>query len=527
MSKKPRGKPKEDGIREAGEVSTQRRHPRKKLLEGSGYSESIIDSLPGVFYVIDQEGVFLRWNKNLEDVSGYSAREVSRMSPFDFFQGPDSEKARDAIEEVFREGKSSMENQIVSRDGTKTPYYFTGVRKTFGRRTCLVGMAVDISDRKRMEEELVRVENLKSLGTLAGGIAHDFNNILTGIVANISMARICGDLPQDISEMLTNAESAAQRARELTQQLLTFARGGAPVTVPLNVAGLLQDTAEFALSGSNVKGEYDLPEDLWSVDADKGQISQVIQNIVINADQAMPEGGTFRIRAENLRPGGRGPLPRRRCVKISILDQGCGMPASQLPNIFDPFFSTKEKGRGLGLATTFSIINRHGGHVHVESEVGTGTTFNVFLPASSKASPPESAASRLPKRGRGRILLVDDDKIVTTSGREVLKRLGYEPETARDGSEGVDLYRAAKEEGRPYRAVIMDLTIPGGMGGKEAAREILRVDPRARLIVSSGYSGAPVMSEFRKHGFCAVLPKPYGIQDLSSTLLEVLSGMDG
>jgi CheY-like chemotaxis protein len=355
---------------------------------------------------------------------------------------------------------------------------------------------------------------------LAGGIAHDFNNILTSILANISMVRMFGDLKEDISEMITDAETATVRARGLTQQLLAFSKGGAPVKKPTSVAALVKDTAEFSLSGSNVVCEFSIADDLWVVEVDEGQIGQVIHNVVVNADQAMPTGGTIKIGAENVTVGKKTPLPLKegRYVRVSIADPGIGITEKYLSRIFDPFYTTKEKGSGLGLSTSFTIVNQHDGTITVDSEVGMGTTFHIFLPASEERLVVEKKERKKPKPGQGRILLVDDDESVRRSAGKILKRLGYQVKYAKDGAEGIRLYEKAMAEKQPFDIILMDLTIPGGMGGKEAIEKLLEIDPRAKAIVSSGYSDDRVLSNFEEYGFCGAVTKPYRIDDLAEVI---------
>ena len=418
------------------------------------------------------------------------------------------------------EGRASFESEAVNRTllGTRKDIQIRwsvpkDYEKTLAR---LLISVVDLTDRKRMERELGNIQRLQALGVLAGGIAHDFNNILTAILANISMARIYGELDDDISKMLADAEKASLRAKGLTQQLLTFSKGGEPIKKTIRVSAFLQESAAFALSGSNVRCEYLMPKDIRRVEGDEGQLIQVFQNLVINADQAMPEGGVVKIRAENVR------IKEDDYVKISVEDQGSGIPEEQLPKIFDPFFTTKERGRGLGLAIAFSVVHRHGGHIEVEPAPGGGTSFHVYLPASdTPAEPGEGARDELP-RGEGRVLVVDDEGIVRRSVGEVLKRLGYEVGAAKDGREGLERYERAREEGCPFDVVIMDLTIPGELGGKKTVGRLRELDPGAKVIVSSGYSDDPVMSRFREYGFDGVLVKPYKVADLAEVIRNVL-----
>ena len=368
--------------------------------------------------------------------------------------------------------------------------------------------------------ERLQFSKLESLSTLAGGIAHDFNNILTAILGNISLAR----LDQQEGQGLADAERACLRAKALAHQLLTFAKGGAPIKELFSVAKLVTETGSFACRGSNVRCEFRLPDNLWTVSADSGQLGQVFQNLVINALQAMPAGGMIKIQAENLVVGSGGDLPLNpgKYVKISIQDQGLGIPAESLPRIFDPYFTTKQTGSGLGLATACSIVKAHQGHIAVESTLGAGTVFQVYLPAA------EEKISELPKgdqgviRGAGKILVMDDEELVRKIIGKMLGHLGYEARFAEDGDEAVKLFTQAQQSGTAFDAVILDLTVPGGMGGKAALEKLMRLDPQVKAIVSSGYSDEAVMANYKDYGFTAVLPKPYRYEDLADTLARLL-----
>jgi len=378
-----------------------------------------------------------------------------------------------------------------------------------------------------MEEELLRVRQLESIGVLAGGLAHDFNNILTAILGNISLARIYSNPGDKVLAKLNEAEKGAVRAQELTRQLLTFSKGGAPVKQTTSLGELLRDTVNFSLAGSKAKCRFRIPEDLWPVEADEGKMSQVINNLIVNADQAMPSGGLIELLAENVcipSECGRPGLPLRdgRYVRFSIRDHGTGIPSEHLPRIFDPFFTTKPKGSGLGLAIAYSIVDRHDGHIAVESIPGTGTTFDIYLPASNREFRPKPLIDECVWCGTGKILVMDDEEIIRELSRDMLTALGYVGDYVKEGGEAVEFYQRALNEGRPYDAVIMDLTVPGGMGGKEAVEKILRIDPDVKAIVSSGYANDPIMADYRRYGFIGVVPKPYRISDLSRTLKQVI-----
>jgi PAS domain S-box-containing protein len=484
-------------------------------------------SLAGIF--VFQDGKFRYANPALGRIFGYELDElIGRMGPIELILPEDREMA----DAYGRQCLKGMEEESpvftfrgVKRDGSLIDCEVLQAGIEYRGRRAVIGTLLDVTRRKRMEEELLKTQKLESLGVLAGGIAHDFNNILTAISTNISMARMYGDLEEDISEMLGDAEKASVRAKNLTQQLLSFSRGGGPVRRAVSMTNILEENTEFALSGSNVKCEYSIPKELRQVEADEGQIGQVIHNLVINAVQAMPEGGVIKVGAENVSPGELETLPLKpdRYVKIFVTDHGIGIPARHSDKIFDPFFTTKQKGSGLGLSSAFTIVRNHEGHLQVDSEVGVGTTVRVYLPVSDERTSSREETRGRPLRGQGRVLLVDDEQIIRASASEALTRLGYDVKLAVEGTEGVRIYEQAMKGGQAFDVVLLDLTIPGGMGGKDAVRELLRSDPNARVIASSGYSNDPVMADYRAYGFRDVIVKPYRIDDLSEVLHRVIN----
>ncbi len=394
-------------------------------------------------------------------------------------------------------------------------------------------------DRMRMAEDLLKGQKLESLGILAGGIAHDYNNLLTAIMANISFAtqiedpevRVYKNKPEGVVlESLRDAERATLQAKELTTQLITFARGGMPVKeLVLDISGLIKGAAGFATRGSNVRCDLSIQDDLWPVEADKSQVNQVLQNLIINAEQSMLDGGVVEVRAENITiaSGNRSNLKAGKYVKLSIKDEGAGIASENLDKVFDPYYTTKEEGSGLGLAIVSSIIKNHEGHISVDSVVGVGTTFMIYLPASKsktvKVAPREQSRVTEPVKRGGRILVMDDEELVRKVADRVLSGAGYEVSQAGDGDTAIDLYLEAKLSKRPFDLVIMDLTIPGGMGGKETIKGLLEIDPQAKVIVSSGYSHDPVMADFKEYGFCGVISKPYDANALEVEVHKVLS----
>ena len=382
---------------------------------------------------------------------------------------------------------------------------------------------MDITGRKRIEEELLKADKLESVGILAGGIAHDFNNILTSISGNISMAKMQLKPGNKIFDLLSAAETASVKAQGLTRQLLTFARGGAPITEIVSIQKLIRESSLFVLQGLKSGCEFKIAENLWPVEADAGQISQAFGNIVMNSNQAVPEGGIIRITAENLMPEKTHEIPVKpgRYIHISIKDQGAGIPEKDLPKIFDPLFTIKKPGSGLELAAAYSIIKKHNGHISVESLPGTGTTFHIYLPASDKEIPVKEKSTLL-TTGKGKILVMDDDDMLKEIMEEMLVMLGYEPEFAKDGAEATEMYKKAMKSGRSYDAVILDLTIPGGMGGKEVIKILLEMDSEVKAIVYSGYSDDPVMSNYREYGFKNMMSKPFDAYVLGKVLSDVL-----
>ena len=386
----------------------------------------------------------------------------------------------------------------------------------------------EISERKKYEEELRKAEKLESIGVLAGGIAHDFNNLLTGILGNLSIARIRAAGSAEVQQSLAKAENACLRARDLTRQLLIFSKGGAPVRKATSIGDVLRESVEFSLQSHSVRCEFDLPDDLPHVDIDEGQIAQVVNNLIVNAEQAMPDGGTLRIGARAVELGPEDALPVRpgRYVRVTVSDTGIGIPEDALPRIFDPFFTTKEKGSGLGLTTAYSILRHHDGVITVDSAPGKGTTFSLYLPVREVDPAQEAKPGAGP--GKRRVLVMDDEEMVREVALEFLDHLGYEGDAVASGEEAVAAYRGARDAGRPYAAVLMDLTIPGGMGGKEAVLQLREIDPDVRAVVSSGYSNDPVMADPGRFGFRGVIAKPYRMRELGEAIDQVLSdGRDG
>ena len=506
----------------------ERKQTAEALRESEEKYRELVDLLPQGVFEVDAKGNFTFINRYGLDSAGYTKKDIdSGLNATQFFIPDERDRMIENMRRILSGEKlASFEYTAQRKDGSVYPVIMYAVpivrdNKPVGLR----GIVVDITERKQIEEELLKAQKLESIGIFAGGIAHDFNNLLTAILGNISFAQLCMKPEDEVFERLTQAAKASFRARDLTQQLLTFSKGGAPIVKSASIEELLKDSAGFGMTGSNALCEFFIPDDLWSVEIDEGQMSQVISNLVVNANQAMPEGGIIRVRAENTNIGLRDglPLEEGRYVRISVEDQGIGISEEFIQKIFDPYFTTKEKGNGLGLAASYSIVKKHNGHITVESRVGAGTTFYIYLPASPEGTiVNRKNVENKALMGKGRVLIMDDEEMIRELVCQLLSRIGYEVDAAIDGAEAIELYRKAKESDNPFDAVIMDLTIPGGMGGKEAIQELTETDPEIKAIVSSGYSSDPIMSEFKEYGFAAAIAKPYRIEQLSEALHRTL-----
>ena len=482
----------------------------------------------------DTAGKVMLLNKIAEQLTGWPQGEAAGLPMEQVLQIIDSKSGKlrpSPVGDILNAGRiiSLADDIMLSRDGTERVIAESGA-PIRDRESELIGVVVvfrDITEQKKMEEELLKARKLESVGVLAGGIAHDFNNILSGILGNISLASHTLGAEHEIHNLLIEAEKASLRAKDLTRQLLTFSRGGEPIKETACIVEVIKESAEFILHGKNVACDFDFPEDLWLVDIDPGQISQVIQNIILNASESMRNGGAIQVSCENFTNTDRGPLPLAlgHFVKISIKDNGEGIPAELLDKIFDPYFTTKAQGNGLGLAITHSIVTKHDGHISVASTPGRGSTFTIFLPASEgecRIARKTAADKPRPLPGRGRIMVMDDEEVVWNVACKMLEHLGFEAVVAKDGREALDLYEKSRQAGQPFDVVIMDLTIPRGMGGGETIGRLLALDPEAKAVVASGYSNDLLMSNYREHGFRAAINKPFRLEELGSTLVKVM-----
>jgi two-component system, cell cycle sensor histidine kinase and response regulator CckA len=511
---------------------SERKRAEEYLKESEQNLRTLMDSMPAGVWWFDNAGNIEYLNSCFREQFSYTLADIPTLDAWLLRAYPDPKyrssciAARNDRVAQARDGGTAppREAKITCKDGAQR-HVIINTRFALGRT---VEIFTDITEREQFLHQYQKLEKLESLGVLAGGIAHDFNNILTGIMGNITYARSLLDQSHKSATLLLSAEQAANRAADLAHQLLTFAKGGQPVKRAVSVWHVLRESSSFMLHGSNVSIDIEIPDDLPAIEVDEGQISQVINNIIINASQAMPDGGSIVVRGHNvvLETGNPMSLEPGRYVGLNLTDTGCGISEEDQKRIFDPYFTTKAGGSGLGLASVHSIITRHGGFIGVSSVIGIGTCFELLLPASDQQAASEDAVAEPVLPGGPSdlsILVMDDEEMIRDMATHMIGSLGYRVETCRDGEEALVSYRAASDAGAPFAAVIMDLTIPGAMGGREAARHLLAIDPRARLVVSSGYSTDPIMAEFGKFGFCATLMKPYTLAEITRTLSAVLA----
>ena len=503
---------------------------RQTLEEERCRYHELFDFAPDGYLVTDTEGIILDANRAATNLFNVSRSLLIGKPLAIFVRSEEHLSFRTRLAEMKKGTVVQIENwELIMLSGKRTTFPVSitvgKVIASRGRTAELRWLLRDITKRKQLEEELQKADKLESLGVLAGGIAHDLNNFLTVILGNLSLVKRCTKEDHKATKYFQHMEEAIRQTGNLTGQMLTFAKGGKPLTKAVSVCRLIEEDSAFALSGSKTRCELFLAEDLPSVEVDRGQITQVITNLLINADQAMQEGGTIKIRAERLAVTGESdtlPLQSGNYVTLTITDEGAGISSQILPKIFDPYFSTKEHGSGLGLTICYSIVKKHGGHISVQSVEGNGTSFTIYLPVSSAQAEIEVHEDILIS-GEGKVLLMEDEVSVRETANEMLTFLGYEVELARDGVEAVRLYKDAFRSECPFDVVIIDLTVRGGMGGKVAVSELIKVDPDVKAIVSSGYS-SDALSDYKKYGFYDVIAKPYMLQDLGKVLSRVIWG---
>jgi PAS domain S-box-containing protein len=500
----------------------------EKATVSKEHMDKIIDSMIDTLIVVSGDRKILMANSAALALLGYEEKELAGQ-PFEIVMGHGPAKCERIMNEILSKGFiGNLEAEYRTKDGRRISMLFSGSTMPGKHNvTEIVCVAKDITKIKELEEELQKLRKLESVGVLAGGIAHDFNNLLQGVFGFISMAGISIDDRGKALAALEKAEKALETAVGLTGQLLTFSMGGKPVMKRIALPSVIGNSVNFAMSGTNSDSRITVAKELWQVEADPGQIGQVIQNVVINAREAMPGGGNVEISAGNVDlPAGDHPLLPEggKFVRIAVGDSGTGISEKHLPRIFEPYYTTKPKGSGLGLATSFSIVRNHGGMIDVKSEAGKGSTFFIYLPAreAGEAPPGESRAGAAAQSRKGRILVMDDEEQVRDVAMGLIDALGHNVECAENGEVAIEKFRQARNSGTPFDIVILDLTIRGGMGGEEAIGKLREIDPDVTAIVSTGYSDNPVVSEYRTYGFATYLNKPYTIHSLKESLDSLL-----
>ncbi len=520
----------------------------------------LIETTSEGFWLVDSKERLIDTNESFCNMFGYSRDEILGKYSFEFVDEENSKILQEHISQIPTTLHRTYEIFMKKKNGSNFPALVnaTSLIDKNGNPSGSFAFVKDITKQRKAEEQMLKIQKLRSIGTLAGGIAHDFNNVLTGIYGNISMAR--EEIPVDSPAVryLEQAENSMNRATELTNRLLTFAKGGEPLKEDVHIGSFVEEQVCFDLSGSNVKLVFDCPGDIWMADVDRVQIQQVFTNLVTNARCVMPDGGHLYIKFKNteiLKNTVQG-LNQGQYIKVTVQDEGPGIKNEHLGQIFDPYFSTMNTGRGLGLATVYSILQRHGGLITVDSDLGKGTTFTLYLPASRPRGPGkakedqpvknnnismEKTAKTVKKSAEVmansnkvvektakimekpvKVLVMDDEASILKIAAKMLEKIGFSVETAPGGREAIELYKNSMDGGEPFDAVIMDLTIPGGIGGKEAIREILAFDPKARAIVSSGYTDDPVVANYGEYGFKGIAAKPYTMKQLQEVLIKVL-----
>ncbi len=538
MSKKP-PKPSyqalEQRVSELEEQAAERIEAHKALQESEERFRLMIETATQMIVLCDPDWKIQYINRAGLTLGGYDEEEVLGHKPVDFMDPQEFERVidlKDRFSQLSGDSVKTCETAFIHRKGHMVPVEASAAPTVKeGAVTGFLFTARDISERRQMEEELLRAKKLESIGFLAGGIAHDYNNLLTAMMGYITLAESVLEPDNEALAHLVRARHAANMAKNLSRKLITFSRGGSPMKKRAPVPPLLENTISFALAGSNIECEFLVPPHLWPVEYDDSQMSQAIHNIVINARESMPGGGSIRVEAENMHIRGQTghPVDPGDWVRITIEDEGYGISTQNLDRIFDPYFSTKEmgaqKGQGLGLAISHSIIRNHQGYLFAESEPDRGTALHIYLPASNPARGREADHFTLPRKGApARILVMDDEEIVRDITCEMLDQAGYEVGLARDGPEAIRMFTEHMEQGKPYQVAVLDLTVRGGMGGKEVVGKLLEIEPGLKAVVSSGYSEDPVMTDFSSYGFSASVTKPYSMNELRGAIEKLLKG---
>jgi len=517
--------------REVKKQTKALRESNEKLKKREQLSNQILESISDGFFTLNNELVVKYFNNEAEKLLGRNREDVLGRQLFEAFP----EAKGSIFEEKYSLGVK--EKKFISFEtyfGIR-PYenwydvriypFEDGITVFF---QVITERIVAQQIKSKLEEQLQQSQKMEAIGTLAGGIAHDFNNMLGVITGNLSYALSILNKDNELYDVLNDIQLSSKQAQSLTQQLLTFSKGGSPIKKLTDINRLIENSAIFSSRGTTANCCFKLSDHLWATEVDEGQINQVIGNLIINANQAMPNGGTITIRTENeiIDSNTILPLPLGNYIKIEVEDQGKGISKKHLPNIFEPYFTTKQKGTGLGLTSTYSIIKKHGGHIDVYSELDKGTVFKIYLPSSDQNINESKKVQRQKHNGLGKILIMDDQEAILKMIGRMLSSMGYEAEFATDGVEAIEKYKQGINNKNPFDIVILDLTVPGGMGGAKAIIEFLKIDPNIKALVSSGYSNDPIMANYEEYGFIGVIPKPYTKALLTDVLTNIFNLKD-
>ncbi len=502
----------------------------RALADSEQRYRTLFENSSDLMQIVSADGRFLHVNPAWLTAFGYSRHEVDDLTIFDLIADDCHDHCQNTFQMVLNTpGTHQVDTVFLARDGARI--------EIEGNATAIFrdGQAIytqcifrDVTEKRRMERELARAQKLESIGVFAGGLAHDFNNLLTAILGNISLSRAMLPPGAEVDERLLQVEKAALRARGLTRQLLTFAKGGDPVKKVTKLNELIRDAVEFPLQGTDTRCRFVLPDQLWPAEVDRDQFGRVLQNLAINGGEAMSQGGVLQVTAENtvIETGNTLGLAPGPYIMIRVKDQGKGIAAEDQKRIFDPYFTSKPEGTGLGLAVAYAIMKKHGGLITVESTPGEGAEFSLYLPAAPEQEEntvtPDTGG--IPGPGPGRVLIMDDEEMVREVTAAMIRRLGYDYDTAASGEEALEIYRQAMDSDRPFDLVLLDLTVPGGMSGQQTLEELRKMDPAVLAIACSGYTQDPVMARFEDYGFSGVVPKPFEMNELSETLKRVLAG---
>jgi two-component system cell cycle sensor histidine kinase/response regulator CckA len=508
---------------EATLLNVERLHTTMQKAEEK-FRSLVEHSLVGIY--IFQDGMFPYVNPRAADIFGYTQEEIAAMPLSAFIVEEDRVTAEQNISSLLS-GEASITHSFLRgkrKDGTLLEIESEGTRTEINGKPAIIGTFLDITGRRKMETEALKIQKLESLSSFAGGIAHEYNNILTAIIGNLALAKMYAKPGYEVYDVLIEAEKASLRAKDLTSQLLSFATGGIQVKKVVFIQELLRDLVRLSVDSMNISCELTIPDNLWPVEIDEGQVGQAIDTLIRHAQQATPQDGRIKISAENMVISRSSALPLRegRFVMIAIEDRGNGMSEVELQTLFDPFSSGVKKSSSLEFASAFAIVQKHNGHINAESHFGIGTTFRLFLPAMQEKPRLTTESFAVHPARKGKILVMDDEEIVRVVVQRLLLQCGFESELTKDGAEMLRLYREAKEAGKPFEAVILDIIIRNGMGGQEAMKNLLEYDPNVRVIVSSGYSNDPIMANFTDYGFSGFLPKPYKLEELKRVMKDII-----